>query len=205
MEKDNKIFDFIAWVSIVAVFVAGIYLPMLAIEKSPAETKVSVIVEEGLIPRDAVKMHDVRDVPVFGDKKHISTTYEMFPCDEKYFSNAVENIYHKKVIISIRAICRGLNKTLDSSVEIEVPPRPISWGYDNFGYRISSFSKNENGAWTMEVVYEKTNGVGELVISILIGIVLALAVLWFFAKLEGKLVQRDWSCYIKSRLKWKKE
>lgn len=205
MEKNNKLFDFIAWASIVAVLVAGIYLPMLAIEKSPAEIKTSVIIEEGIMPRDAVKMFDIRDVPIFGEKKNINTIYEMYPCEEKYFSYSVEDIYEKKVIVSIRAICRGLNKTFDSNVEVAVPPKPITWGYENFGYRVSSFSKNENDKWVMEIMYRKTNGVSEFIVSLVAGIFLAILTLGLFVKLEKKLVERDWTCYIKYRLKWKKE
>lgn len=67
MNKNNKVFDAIAYGTVPVVFFAAFFSPMLALKESPEESIASAIVEEGIIPRDAVKMFDVRDVPAIGE------------------------------------------------------------------------------------------------------------------------------------------
>lgn len=129
----------------------------------------------------------------------------MYPCEEKYFSPAILNKNDLKVVVSIRAVCRNLNKTLDSTTEIGVPPRPTTWAYDWNNYRIYSFTKNESGTWMMEIAYIKSSGFVELILSLIFGIILALIALAIFAKIEDLLVSREWVSYVKDRIRRKKE
>lgn len=102
MNKNNKAFDAIAYGTVLPVFFTAFFPPMLALKESPKESIASAVVEEGIIPRDAIKIFDVRDVPAVGEQKYISGTYHMYPCEEKYFSPAILNKNDLKVVVSIR-------------------------------------------------------------------------------------------------------
>jgi hypothetical protein len=200
MRKNNNVFDGIAFTVVVMSFLGAFVCPLYIASENPEEVELFTTSEK-IIPESAIKMFDMRDVDPVGEIELIDNGYHLYPCDEIYFSADI-NSDTKEIEIFLRGIDIDANKTFDYKDSIPDPEMSRWWGYSDNG-KLSSLTKEENGSWVIGVTYEKSNMFFETLISLFFGIVAAVVVLVIFLGIEKILISKDWTSWLKSKIKWK--
>lgn len=200
MEEDNKTFKTISlFLTIGVCLVAFGYIINSYIE-APLEVEASALIDESIIPPTAVAKDDLRDFGVLGEKKTINGSYELYPCEE-IFVYAKENKDTKNIDILMRGLCKKTNRTLDFKYSMPKPYLDFYWSIDQEGYKVSSLQRNENGSWTVKIVYPKSNGLVETILAVFFAILSGFGVHLALVIPERILTSKDWTKYIKEKFR----
>lgn len=203
MEKDNKTFKVISLFLTIGVILAVFAYVIVDRTKAPLEVEVSALIDESIIPPIAVVKDDLRDFGVLGEKKTINGSYELYPCEE-IFVLAKENKDTKSIDVLMRGLCKKTNQTLDFKYSMPKPDLDFYWNINQEGYEVSSLQKNENGSWTVKIVYPKSNGLVELIVAVLIAILLGYGARLVLEIPKEILASRDWTKCLKDKLRKRK-
>ncbi|MFZ2970111.1 MAG: hypothetical protein WA063_03115 [Minisyncoccia bacterium] len=168
--------------------------------KVPLGVEASALIDESIIPPIAIAKDDLRDFGVLGEKKTIYGSYELYPCEE-IFVLAKENKDTESIDVLMRGLCKKTNQTLDFKYSMPKPDLDFYWNINQEGYKVSSLQRNENGSWTVKIVYPKNNGLVELIITTFVAILFAYGTDLVLKIPEEILASRDWTKCLKDKFR----